>query len=151
MRRLRAAGLACILVLGLSGCLQDAYNANKDFVYNNPLDPTPISTTQVTIAWVDLLSNTVVIVNGSGIAQTLTGWTLVRNPSAATPTSFTIPAVTLAVGGFVRIHADTTHTTNTTLDIYSDGITWVPTDIAELNNAASPPVAVFVCTVGTTC
>jgi Lamin Tail Domain len=139
------AGIAALAVLTLGGCLQDAYNADKDFNFDNPIDPTPTNASGVVIAHIDTAAGVATIINSSGISQDLTGWTLVNTTG---PVSFPFPSsFILATGAFVRVHASTTGS-DSTIDLYS-GPAWAPLDTADLNNAS--PALVSQCTAGNPC
>jgi hypothetical protein len=140
-----ALGLLALVaaVLALSGCLQDARNADKDFTFNNPVDPTQISVSGVTIALISPSNSVALIVNASGASQDMTGWTLVNQTLV---TTYTFPSFPLGASAFVRVHFGAG--ADTSVDLFS-GIAWSPGNIAVLSNAV--PTQVSTCQVGTTC
>ena len=142
--------LGCVLALG--GCLQDARNQNKDFTFDNAQDPTPVSgtssTSGIAIVSVDYLSatQTLVIVNSTSSSQDMTGWAVLNQ---TTSDKYTFGTFTLAVGGYVRLHA--AKGTDNGADLYSGdpGKTspkWQNANVAVLQNATGNNVS--SCTVG---
>jgi hypothetical protein len=150
LRRTPWCALAMLgIALALGGCLQDARNADQNFDFNNPNDPTPVAgSTGIVIAGIDYLNSTqtVYIVNSSGVAQNLNGWGLRNNNTLAV---YTFGSFTLGIGAFVRVHPITG--TDTTLDVYSGPAgptspSWLLTNTASLLNATGGVTS--SCTVG---
>lgn len=126
--------LAVIAFLSFAagGCLDDA--ANKDFDFDNPVDPTPDTSNAVgelKIAFVGTSSEIVVIVNQSDSTISLDGWTLTAQDSGDI---YTFSSFSLSAGQFVRLHSgDGSDDSN---DLYWAGSDhWTSTiDTAELDN-----------------
>ena len=135
--------------LALGGCLQDAQNADKKFVYDNPSDPTTTgSASAIAIVAVDYLSSvqTAVIVNSSGSDQDMNGWALLNQ---TTTNKYSFASFALVKGAFVRVHPGAG--TNSGTDLYtgapgSTSPTWAINQVAVLQNAGGGNVA--SCTVG---
>lgn len=130
---------AVCLSLLLSGCLQDAHNANDGFNFNNPADPTPTTNNGIQIAEIDTALDIATIVNTSGTDQIMTGWTLVDNGITYAFTS----GFTLNTNSFVRVH--NAASTDTATDVYNSGLTFVGGSTATLNNGTT---VISTCVVG---
>ncbi len=137
-----------VATLALGACLQDAHNADKNFVFDNANDPTSTSSSGIAIVAVDYLSKvqTVVIVNSSGNDQDMNKWSLLNQ---TTTNIYGFTAFTLAHGTFVRVHPGTG--TNTATDIYTEApgptsLSWKFNDVAILQNDGGGNVS--SCTVG---
>lgn len=132
-----ALGLAA---LGLGGCLQDAYNADKDFNFNNVNDPNAQSSTGLQILEIDTGLNVATIFNNSSSTQDMTNWTLVDTTS-----TFNFPSgFIMSANLFVRVRGAAG--TNTTTDLFSSGMIWTGGTIATLNNGSG--IQISTCQVG---
>jgi hypothetical protein len=139
------------IALALGGCLQDARNADQNFDFNNPNDPTPVAgSTGIVIAGIDYASTvkTAYIVNASGGAQSMSGWVLRNNN---TTDQYTFGAFN--IGAYVRVHTGNAPGggTDTPTDLYSGpvGVTspsWSLNDTASLLNGTGGTVS--SCVVG---
>ena len=92
-----------VLLFATTGCLDDA--ANKDFKFNNPVDPTPTNSDaegELKIAFVSTNDEVVVIVNQSDSTISLDGWTLTAQNSGDI---YTFSSFSLQAGRFVRLHS----------------------------------------------
>ena len=117
--RRTALVLIVLLPVLLGGCLEDA--DKKSYDYNNALDPGKTSATSgsVEIAAV-IASDMVLLVNMSGVAQDLTGWSLSSEASGSTP--YTFGAITLPNPGYIRIWSSSG--TDGFPDYYGSTLTW---------------------------
>ena len=128
-------------VLLLGGCLQDAHNANNDFNFDNPVDPTPTNSSGINIAEVDTSLQIVTLVNSSGTAQDMTSLTLVEGT-----TTYTFPnAFSLGTGAFVRVHT-AAGTDAPPLDLYGSALPLHGGDTLTLNNLST---VISSCSIGT--
>lgn len=146
----RQAWLVALLgaTLALGGCLQDAHNADKNFVFDNPSDPTSTTTSGIAIATVDYLSSvqTVVIVNSSDADQDMNKWSLLNQ---TTGNVYAFASFTLVKGSFVRVHPGSG--TSSGQDLYTGAPgptspTWAINQVAILQNDGGGNVS--SCTVG---
>jgi hypothetical protein len=128
--------------LTFGGCIQDAHNANSDFNFDNPADPTPTNSSGILIADVDTTNADVIVVNSSGAAQDLTGWTLLNPLQPSTP--YTFPnSFSFVAGAFVRVHTGTT--TDSAPDLYGLPAVVLQGTVVNLTNGSS---TVSTCAIG---